>query len=239
MAQKRAHPDSIPDTFHSSKITEQTSSFKAVFSPTLSATALQRLPEFLSATHRISAYRVRSRQKTLTSSTHLFDTAHDDDGESWAGGRLARVLHDTQAEGAVVVARWYGGTNIGPVRFTCIEKCAKEAIWKWKVATNAAGEEERSKKQRAGEEARRSELVQELERRDRSITALRGLLADKKATLSGDVVAPLHLLKPVEYGKMGLDVLRRLDKARDATIGAILTEMDKVDKELERVLSRQ
>jgi hypothetical protein len=232
MAQKRAHPESIPETFHSAKIVEQTSSFVGVFSPTLSAPALQRLPEFRTATHRIAAWRKPSRQKSLTPSKPLFDTNHDDDGESWAGGRLARVLNDTQAEGTVVVARWYGGQNIGPVRFTCIENCAKEAIWKWKVATTAAVKEEQTKKQKFDDEAKKQELVAELTQRDQSIAALRKLLAEKKAKLSGEEVAPATPLKPMDYGKMGLDVLKRLDKARDATIAAILGQMDKVDEDL-------
>lgn len=232
MAQKRPHPTSLPETFHSSKIVEQTSSFTGVFSPTLSAPALQRLPEFRTATHRIAAWRKRSRQQSLTPSKPLFDTDHDDDGESWAGGRLARVLNDTQAEGTVVVARWYGGQNIGPVRFTCIEKCAKEAIWKWKVAVEAAEAEAQSKKQKGEDEARRRELVEELKQRDQSIVALRALLAEKKAKVSGEEAAPATPLKAVEYGKMGLDVLKRLDRARDATIAAILGQMDKVDEDL-------
>src|SRR5690242_6181035 len=151
MAQKRAHPESppiIPEVFHSSKIDEQTSSFIGAFSPTLSATALQRLPEFRTASHRIAAWRKPSRQKSLTPSKPLLETGHDDDGESWAGGRIARVLNDTQAVGTVVVARWYGGQNIGPIRFAHIESCAKEAIWKWKVAVEDGEREEQRKKQR-------------------------------------------------------------------------------------------
>jgi hypothetical protein len=232
MAQKRSHAETIPETFHSAKIIEQTSSFIGVFSPTLSAPALQRLPEFRTATHRIAAWRKPSRQKSLTPSKPLFDTNHDDDGESWAGGRLARVLNDTQVEGTVVVARWYGGQNIGPVRFACIENCAKEAIWKWKVAADEAEKEEQSKKQRVDDEAKKRELVEELRHRDHSIAALRRLLAEKKAKLSGEEVAPATPLKPTEYAKMGLDVLKRLDKARDATIAAILKQMDKADEDL-------
>lgn len=232
MAQKRSHPESTPETFHSAKIIEQTSSFIGVFSPTLSAPALQRLPEFRSATHRIAAWRKPSRQKSLTPSKPLYDTGHDDDGESWAGGRLARVLNDTQAVGTVVVARWYGGQNIGPVRFTCIENCAKEAIWKWKVATSEKEKEEQGKKQRVDDEARRKELVEELKQRDSSIAALRRLLAEKKAKLSGEDVVPTTPQKPTDYAKMGLDVLKRLDKARDATIAAILKQMDKLDVDL-------
>jgi hypothetical protein len=229
MAQKRSHPDSapdIPDIFKSVQIVEQTSSFIGAFSPTLTAAALQRLPEFRTATHRIAGWRKLSRQKPL------FDTGHDDDGESWAGGRLARVLNDTQVAGTVVVARWYGGQNIGPIRFAHIENCAKEAIWKWKVANSEAEKEEASKRQRVDDEAAKKQLVDELTQRDRNIAALRKLLVEKKAKLSGEDMAPPTPQKAIDYEKMGLDVLKRLDKARDATIAAILKQMDKLDEDL-------
>jgi hypothetical protein len=234
MVQKRFHPDSTPtqEVFKSAKIDEQTSSFVGAFSPILSAAALQRLPEFRTATHRIAAWRKPSRQKSLTPSKPLFDTGHDDDGESWAGGRLARVLNDTQVSGTVVVARWYGGQNIGPVRFTHIENCAKEAIWKWKVAVSEVEKEEANKKQRVDDEASRRKLVEELAQRDHSIFVLRKALAEKRAKLSGEDVVPVTPQKTVEYETMGLDVLKRLDKARDATIAAILKQMDKVDEDL-------
>ncbi|KAJ8107820.1 hypothetical protein OPT61_g8597 [Boeremia exigua] len=235
MTQKRSHSEISLDTlevFRSNKINEQTSSFVGAFSPSLSTAALQRLPEFRTATHRIAAWRKPSRQKSLTLSKSLFDTGHDDDGESWAGGRLARVLNDTQVSGTVVVARWYGGQNIGPIRFAHIENCAKEAIWKWKVSVLEAEKAEASKKQRIDDDAKRKELIAELAQRDHSISALRGLLAEKKAKLSGEDLAPSTPQKAVQYEKMGLDVLKRLDKARDATIAAILRQMDKVDEDL-------
>ncbi|KAF9692452.1 hypothetical protein EKO04_009608 [Ascochyta lentis] len=238
MTQKRSHTEStltIPETFHSAKIHEQTSSFIGCFSPTLSAPVLQRLPEFRTATHKMAAWRKPSRQKSLDPAKPLFDTTHDDDGESWAGTRLARVLNDTQVVGTVVVARWYGGQNIGPVRFTHIENCAKEAIWKWKVATADAEKESAAKKQRMDDEARKKELVEELAQRDHSIFALRRLLAEKRAKLSGEEMVPVTPQKGMEYVKMGVEVLKRLDKARDATIAAILKQMDKLDEDLKLV----
>lgn len=235
MTQKRPYHESsslVPEVFHSNKIVHETSSFTGAFSPNLSAPALQRLPEFRTATHRIAAWRKPSRQKSLDPSKPLFDTGHDDDGESWAGTRLARVLNDTQVVGTVVVARWYGGQNIGPVRFTHIENCAKEAIWKWKVATADAEEKGAVKKQRIDDEGTKKDLVEELAQRDKSIAALRKLLAEKKANLSGEEAVPVTPQREMDYEKMGVDVLRRLDKARDATIAAILKQMDKLDEDL-------
>lgn len=92
--------------------------------------------------------------------------------------------------------------------------------------------EEAGKKQRVDDEVRRGELVGELRQRDDSIAALRGLLAEKKAKLSGEDVVPGTPQKVIDYGKMGLDVLKRLDRARDATIAAILKQMDRVDEDL-------
>jgi hypothetical protein len=74
--------------------------------------------------------------------------------------------------------------------------------------------------------------VDELTQRDRNIAALRKLLVEKKAKLSGEDMAPPTPQKAIDYEKMGLDVLKRLDKARDATIAAILRQMDKLDEDL-------
>jgi hypothetical protein len=219
MAMKRERSPSatpIPEIFRSSTIQEQTSAFQAAFSPSLSAKALQTLPEFRTATHKIAAWRKRSRQKSLMpDSKILYDLDHDDDGEKWAGGRLSNVLRDTQAEGVVVVARWYGGQNIGPIRFTHIENCAKEAIWKWKVADD--------------------ELVKNLQERDYNIFALRKLLAEKKAKLQDEGPAPPTPQKGQAYEKMSMAVLMRVDRARDATIAFILKQIDKLDEELKLV----
>ncbi|KAF9243162.1 ribosomal protein S5 domain 2-type protein [Melanogaster broomeanus] len=60
-------------------------------------------------------------------------TGHDDDGEKWAGSRVLAVM---QAKGVidavVIVSRWFGGTLLGPVRFTHIETCASEVCRKFK-----------------------------------------------------------------------------------------------------------
>ncbi|KAL6709714.1 hypothetical protein ACN47E_001142 [Coniothyrium glycines] len=244
-------PSSLPQLFHSSTITHQTSSFTAVFSPTLPCTTLQALPAFNTATHKIAAWRIPSRQKSLTpSSKTLYDTGHDDDGESWAGKRLGNVLHDTQAVGSVVVARWYGGQNIGPVRFTHIENCAKAAIWKWKVAegmprggeSTATTTTDSLKKQKVGDggdggddEGEKQEMINALRERDANIAVLRRLLAEKKARLDGEVVAPPTPQKGQAYEKMGLVALKRVDKARDATVAFILKQINKVDEELKLV----
>ncbi|KAF1971363.1 hypothetical protein BU23DRAFT_470953 [Bimuria novae-zelandiae CBS 107.79] len=237
MAVKREHspsPAALTNIFRSEEIKHETSSFIGAFSPTLSAKTLRSLPEFRTATHRIAAWRTRSKQRSLTpDSKVLYDLAHDDDGEKWAGSRLQHVLNDTGTEGTVVVARWYGGQNIGPIRFTHIETCANQAIWSWKVANDAAKKEHAAKKQRLEEESARRELEDNLRERDLNIFVLRKLLADKKAKLEGAEPVPATPSKgPPDYSKMSMETLKRVDKARDATIAFILKEIDKVDEEL-------
>ncbi|PSN65635.1 hypothetical protein BS50DRAFT_590006 [Corynespora cassiicola Philippines] len=222
------------DILRSSSVEDQKSVFVAAFSSTLSVKALQGLPEFSTATHRMAAWRKRSRQQSLMPSKKvIYDLGHDDDGEKWAGSRLRNVLNDTSAEGVVVVARWYGGQNIGPIRFTHIENCAKEAIWKWKAADEEAKREQAVKKQRLEEKKSRKELEENLRERDLNIFVLRGLLAEKTAELNDTEKAPPTPQKgPPDYSNMSMEALKRVDKARDATIAFILKGIDKVDEEL-------
>ncbi|USP75374.1 hypothetical protein yc1106_02648 [Curvularia clavata] len=253
MAVKRQHspPPGSSELYFSSPIYEQTSTFTAAFSPSLSPKALQALPEFRSATHRITAWRKPSRQKSLKPGTHtLYDTGHDDDGEKWAGTRLSKVLNDTNSSGAVVVARWYGGHNIGPIRFRHIEASARAAIHNAQVASSSLSSSSSSsraqpdnhssaKKQKIdaeAQEAQRKELVAALQERDYNITALRKLLSEKKARLLGEPGEEVKTpQKGVEYEGMSLDALLRLDKARDATVAFVLKQIDKVDEEMKLV----
>ncbi|EUC44542.1 hypothetical protein COCMIDRAFT_97994 [Bipolaris oryzae ATCC 44560] len=237
MAGKRQHspsPASL-EIYFSAPIHEQTSSFTAAFSPSLSARALQALPEFRSATHRIAAWRKPSRQISLMPASHtLYDTGHDDDGEKWAGTRLSNVLRDTSTCGTVVVGRWYGGQNIGPIRFTHIETSAKEAIRKAKVAgassSDIQGKVQEEEEQE--EETRRKELISNLQERDYNIFALRKLLSEKKARLQGEGRVELPTpQKLMDYDRMGMEALGRVDKARDATIAFILKQIDKIEDE--------
>ncbi|PWN21776.1 hypothetical protein BCV69DRAFT_238149, partial [Microstroma glucosiphilum] len=57
------------------------------------------------------------------------EEGQDDDGERWGGEKVLRVMKEMGAVDVfVVVSRWYGGTNLGPVRFDHIALCAREAI---------------------------------------------------------------------------------------------------------------
>ncbi|MCJ1356792.1 MAG: hypothetical protein MMC33_006788 [Icmadophila ericetorum] len=227
MSRKRVRPSS-PDLeptsstpvqiFRSNPIEDRSSTFVAFYSPTVPAKELQAHVEFKSASHRIAAWRKRSSQSTLHfRSQVLYATGSSDDGEKWAGKKLEKVLLDMNVEGAVVVARWYGGVMLGPVRFNHIENCAREAIEKWRKP-------EEQIKHRKIEEEDREALVGILQKRDKSITVLRGLLREKAAAES-----TLTPIKKMDYSKMSLLALKQLSKARDATIAWILKEIEVVE----------
>lgn len=148
-----------------------------------------------------------------------------------------------------MVARWYGGILLGPVRFTHIENCAREAIEKWKMSTAAREPADypalQKRKALEGEgegeeENRRSTLAKVLEERDHNISALRGLLREKTGEAStgkadeepsGTRDASVTPTKPVNYSAMPLQALERFEKARDATISWILKEIEKVEEQ--------
>lgn len=226
------------EIFRSSPIKDRASTFIAVFSASATATNLQALPEFKTATHRVAAWRKASTQRLLSGSQCLYDAGHDDDGETYGGKRLEKVLVEMNVEGAVVVARWYGGVLLGPVRFAHIENCAREAITKWQRDASRAGENGHAAQRRKVEddEEQKSVLVKTLRQRDSSVSTLRDLLQEKREKLAretgdGRVVTPQARMKSPAYQAMPLQALQRLEKARDATISWILKEIDKVEEE--------
>lgn len=239
MSLKRLRPDSPPNELYiSSTIEDRDSTFIAHFSPTASAKTLQKHAELSSASHRIAAWRKPSTQKTLKAE-RLYDTGHDDDGEKWAGQRLERVLCDAKVEGAIVVARWYGGTMLGPVRFAHIENCAREAVGKFQGIANSNVAEVhvpepgvkrvKTVEERNEEREVKERLVGTLRERDESVDVLRGLLADKVAGVESGVAGSQGKARP-SYGGMTMDTLLRLEKARDATIGFLLKQIDEAEK---------
>ncbi|KAG8221283.1 ribosomal protein S5 domain 2-type protein [Butyriboletus roseoflavus] len=84
----------------------------------------------------------------------------EDGGERWAGKRVLGVMRREGAiDGVVIVRRWFGGTLLGPVRFTHIETCA-------------------------GEVCRRFKRVEEMEECIQSLKTLDDLLATLRAQLA-------------------------------------------------------
>ena len=172
----------------------------------------------------MAAWRKPSKQRSLNSQP-IFETGHEDDGENYGGKNLEKVLNSKNVSGAVVVARWYGGVMLGPVRFDHIRNCASDAIAQW------AEESERAAK-RAKTQADKERLTQVLPERDLSITVLRGLLAEKKGmaqTASQEAIQGSPA-RAMDYATMELPVLERLEQVRDKTIGWILEQIEKAEK---------
>ncbi|KAI4191386.1 MAG: hypothetical protein LQ346_004762 [Caloplaca aetnensis] len=229
MSKRNRSPDpDVPlELYKSNSVEDRSSRFLAYFSPEIPAKELQRHPDLCKASHRITAWRKSSSQRSL-SSQPVFDTGHDDDGERYGGKTLEKVLVAANVVGAVVVARWYGGVMLGPVRFDHIRNCANEAIAKWRAASTARP----AKQLKMHEQVqRREELIRILQERDQSIIILRGLLAEKKGqqASSSQSVKGSPPAKANNYVTLPLPALEKLENVRDATIGWILKEIEKAE----------
>ncbi|KAK3169641.1 hypothetical protein OEA41_009025 [Lepraria neglecta] len=230
MSQKRRRspsPTFSPLLFKSDSIEDRSSKFIAVYSPTLSTQELQALPEFKNASHRIAAWRKPSTQRTLNSRPVL-ETGHDDDGEKYGGKTVEKVLVGMKVEGAVVVARWYGGVMLGPVRFDHIRNNASQAVRRWKESES---EGQAKKVKVETEEREKYDLVQVLYERDQNIMVLRGLLAEKtrpasSSQSSGAIVGA----KVPDYATLPLATLQKLEMVRDKTISWVLREIEKAEE---------
>ena len=225
MSLKRARSASPELTAHvsaSPEIQDRSSRFIGLYSPTLSNKELRSRRDIQDATHRIAAWRRPSSQRSL-SSRPLIESGHDDDGEKYGGRTVEKVMEAMDIQGTVIVARWYGGVMLGPVRFDHIRDCAKAAISKW-----LNGNENATKKNKIdSEDEEKKRLEALLQERDESIAVLRGLLAEKKQTSSQQSSSPS---KVPDYSKQPLQVLRKLEDVRDATIGWILKAIEDADK---------
>jgi putative IMPACT (imprinted ancient) family translation regulator len=113
-----------------------------------------------SATHNISAWRIR-QQKKPTSKDNNNNTPGemiiqdcDDDGETAAGGRLLHLMQLMDVwDVVVVVTRWYGGIHLGPDRFRIINAVGRDALVRGgfgreKEKENAGGEKGKKKGKR-------------------------------------------------------------------------------------------
>ena len=231
MSQKRARstsPNLVSDISTSSVIEDRSSKFTALYSPTISAKDLQSQSNIRNATHRILAWRKPSTQLSL-SSKPLIESGHDDDGEKYGGKAVEKVMEAMNVEGTVVVARWYGGVMLGPVRFDHIRDCARAAISKW-LSEN----EERTKRQKLEAESKEKvRLEQVLRERDESIVVLRDLLAKKKNQTASQGSPSHPPAKVPDYSKQPFHLLKRLEDVRDATIGWILKSIEEAEREVE------
>ncbi|KAL9620260.1 MAG: hypothetical protein Q9160_005159 [Pyrenula sp. 1 TL-2023] len=120
-------------------VTSKKSSFLAHASPiTSKAHALQCISQLFAtnkklatATHNITAYRVRYFSSTPSGPSQMMIPQQDcdDDGETAAGGRVLHLMQMMEAwDVVVVVSRWYGGVKLGPDRFRIINSVVREAL---------------------------------------------------------------------------------------------------------------
>lgn len=238
MAQKRKadNEQTQTDIFTSQPVLDRSSKFIALYSATLDPRTLQNTPSIQTATHRILAWRKPSPQRTIQTSARIapkqiYRTGSDDDGEAYAGRRLERVLDEMDVEGAVVVARWFGGVMLGPVRFAHIETVAKEAVGLWRDHGSQV-----VKKVRLGDDdddsVKRTQLARQLEERDQSIIVLRGLLTEKTRGVNsqGSTSTVSSPAKKPDYVALPLDQLEKLESARDATIAWLLKKIEVAEK---------
>lgn len=73
--------------------------------------------------HITYAYRLRD------GSSRLMIVGHSDDGEWTAGGRLASLLQERQADNVfIAVSRKYGGKDLGRRRFVLLRQVASDAL---------------------------------------------------------------------------------------------------------------
>ena len=111
-----------------------------------------------SATHNITAWRIRSQQVneisdgvsaakgSIAATAAVFQDC-DDDGETAAGGRLLHLLQLMDVWGlVVVVTRWYGGVKLGPDRFRLINSVARDAVVKGEFAREKENDGPKGKK---------------------------------------------------------------------------------------------
>lgn len=130
-------PSPAPVWTLSALITSKKSSFLAHASPVTSkAHAIHCISHLLAtnkklttATHNITAYRVRSSSSGGPSQITIPQQDCDDDGETAAGGRVLHLMQMMEVwDVVVVVSRWYGGVKLGPDRFRIINSVVREAL---------------------------------------------------------------------------------------------------------------
>lgn len=139
---RRPQPDPV---FTSQEIRDRGSTFVAnvyhATSPEEAKARINHLKYILHgpkpATHEIAAWRCMVLKSGHTGLEGPDDfelrSGSTDDGESWAGSKVLKVLENQAIiDAVVIVSRWYGGTMLGPARFSHIERCALEVCQAFK-----------------------------------------------------------------------------------------------------------
>ncbi|KAG6920188.1 hypothetical protein DXG01_004957 [Tephrocybe rancida] len=123
-----------------------------------------------------------------------------DDGERWGGAKIQKVMEaHAIIDAVVIVSRWYGGTMLGPARFTHIETCATEVCQEFKRS----------------EELR--ECISDLTTLDAVLAGLRAEYSE--ASPANKAMASNTL--PKDYASLDVEKGRRLVKARENAIRSV------------------
>ncbi|KAJ7686477.1 ribosomal protein S5 domain 2-type protein [Mycena rosella] len=135
-----------------------------------------------------------------------------DDGERWGGEKILTAMRKQGVIDAVVlVSRWYGGTMLGPARFSHIDTCALEVCREFK---------------------RREEVTDSLA----TLRTLDDILAQLRAELALSMqTAPTAASKTPDYSgwiDWDLPKARRLIRAREGAINSVKELISKQQQKL-------
>ncbi|KAK7057545.1 ribosomal protein S5 domain 2-like protein [Favolaschia claudopus] len=128
-----------------------------------------------------------------------------DDGERWAGEKILTIMRKQGViDAVVVVSRWYGGTMLGPARFSHIETCTLEVCREFKRQEEV------------------KEALATLRNLDDILAQLRDDLAASKGQAAPDS-GPAKSKTPDYSGWIDWDIpkARRLIRAREGSINSV------------------
>ncbi|KAL5497839.1 hypothetical protein ACEPAH_2770 [Sanghuangporus vaninii] len=128
----------------------------------------------------------------------------EDDGEDNGGRSVLRTMEkEGVIDAVVIVSRWFGGTLLGPVRFTHIETCTREVCRTFKLIEEVES------------------IIEKLEALDEQLTQLRSELAEIQSQSAsesvelGSVNSPVSTHRdPPDYRAMLLSPSPDLERAK-------------------------
>ncbi|KZS98580.1 ribosomal protein S5 domain 2-like protein [Sistotremastrum niveocremeum HHB9708] len=133
-----------------------------------------------------------------------------DDGERYGGSKILNIMQkEGVIDAVVIVSRWFGGTMLGPIRFTHIEDCAREVCRDFKSMEEAV------------------EAVDLLKALDEELKSLRASFANKSGTGQESPSRMQDyetLLKSKDIAK-----IRRLIVAREKSVSTLRDRISSLD----------
>ncbi|KAF8070751.1 ribosomal protein S5 domain 2-type protein [Lyophyllum atratum] len=158
------------------------------------------------ATHEIAAWRcmVLKHGRSGLGGPDDFEltVGSMDDREQWAGGKVLKVMQTYAIiDAVVIVSRWYGGTMLGPARFSHIETCTTEVCQQFRRA----------------EELR--ECVSTLKILDAVLAGLRAEYSGTSGTDQSTTAGSSSVSK--DYSTIDVEKGKRLVKARENAIKSV------------------